>query len=216
MRRASSRCAPSRRDGCIPRLIDDETWAQIQRRTALEISQEADRRSRSWSNLRKALQRSPLLATRDLRAQGFPSKRTIRTRLGAWAGCLEQAGQEPTELNKALVERRSCAGRAAASSGLALSPEACREDGQLVGFDGTLERPGLSGLEDASSAPVADGRRGRSGVAHSRRADQPETWTSICSCGWRTGPDRRTSSSSRRQMSSYGFRSGSSSRCRSS
>jgi len=31
-------CPPSRRDGCIPRLIDDDTWAQIQRRTTLEVN----------------------------------------------------------------------------------------------------------------------------------------------------------------------------------
>jgi len=62
-------CSPSRRDGCIPRLIDDDTWAQIQRRTALEISKRQTD-EQVVANLSKALQRSPLLTTRDLRAQG--------------------------------------------------------------------------------------------------------------------------------------------------
>src|SRR6266700_6235977 len=49
--------------------------------------------------------RSELVGTRDPRAQGLPSKVTMRARLGAWAECLKQAGGDPTELNKALGER---------------------------------------------------------------------------------------------------------------
>lgn len=127
---------PSRHDGCIPRLIDDDTWAQMQRRMTLEICKKQTDEE-IVSNLRKALQRSPLLTTRDLRAQGLPGKRTIRDRLGAWPGCLKQAGGDPAALSTALGERarqRVAHGR---EFGLAIARR-LREDGHLVAFDGRL------------------------------------------------------------------------------
>ena len=137
-------CPPSRRDGCIPRLIDDDTWAQIQRRTELEINRKQTA-EQIVVNLSRALQRSPLLTTRDLRAQGLPSKRTIRTRLGEWAGCLEQAGQDAAELSQALVERSKVRRASGRKLGLALA-QTLREDDQLVRFDGRSNVLRLTGL----------------------------------------------------------------------
>jgi hypothetical protein len=137
-------CPPSRRNGCIPRLIDDDTWVQIQRRTELEISRKQTA-EQIVVNLSKALQRSPLLTTRDLRAQGLPSKRTIRSRLGEWAGCLEQAGQDAAELSQALVERSKLRRASGRKLGLALA-QTLREDDQLVRFDGRLNVLRLTGL----------------------------------------------------------------------
>ena len=127
---------PSRHDGCIPRLIDDDTWSQMQRRIALEISKKQTDEE-MVSNLRRALQRSPLLTTRDFRAQGLPSKGTIRARLGAWAECLKQAGRDPTELNMALGERGRQRREHGREFGLAIARK-LRDDGHLVAFDGRL------------------------------------------------------------------------------
>ena len=129
-------CGPSRRDGCIPRLIDDDTWTQMERRTALEIKKKQTDEE-IVSNLRKALQRSPLLVTRDFRAQGLPNKVTIRARLGAWAECLKQAGADPIELNGALAERARQRREHGREFGVAIARK-LREDGHLVAFDGRL------------------------------------------------------------------------------
>jgi hypothetical protein len=127
---------PSRHDGCIPRLIDDDTWGQMQRRIVLEICKKQTDEE-MVSNLRKALQRSPLLTTRDLRAQGLPSKRTMRARLGSWTECLKQAGAEPTERNNALSERARQRMEHGRAFGLAIARK-LREAGHLVAFDGRL------------------------------------------------------------------------------
>jgi hypothetical protein len=108
----------------------------MQRRIALEISKKQTDEE-MVSNLRKALQRSPLLTTRDFRAQGLPSKQTIRARLGAWTECLQQAGADPTELNKALGERARQRVEHGRAFGLAIARK-LREDGHLVAFDGRL------------------------------------------------------------------------------
>jgi hypothetical protein len=68
-------CSPSRRDGCIPRLIDDDAWAQIQRRTALEVSTKQTG-EQIVANLNKALQRTPFLISRAQHDHGLPSKAT--------------------------------------------------------------------------------------------------------------------------------------------
>jgi DNA invertase Pin-like site-specific DNA recombinase len=127
---------PSRHDGCVPRLIDDDTWGQMQRRIALEICKKQTDEE-MVSNLRRALQRSPLLTTRDLRAQGLPGKRTMRVRLGAWTECLKQAGADPAERNKALSERARQRIEHGRAFGLAIARK-LREDGHLVAFDGRL------------------------------------------------------------------------------
>jgi hypothetical protein len=120
----------------MPRLVDDDTWAQMQRRTALEVSRKQTD-EQIVANLRKALERSPLLATRDFRAQGLPSKVTIRRRLGAWNECLKKVGQDPSELGKALVARATQRKEDGREFGLAIAQK-LREDGHLVAFDGRL------------------------------------------------------------------------------
>jgi hypothetical protein len=92
---------PSRGDGCIPRLIDEETWARMQRRAALELDN--TRGENLADRLRRALERNPLLVSREFRAQGLPDRTTVCARLGSWAECLRSAGQDPTELKKKLV-----------------------------------------------------------------------------------------------------------------
>ncbi|HET7525733.1 MAG TPA: hypothetical protein VFK10_07305, partial [Burkholderiaceae bacterium] len=87
--------------------------------------------------LGKAFQRSPLLTTRDLRAQGLPSKQTLRRRLGPWAECIEQAGRNSTALSKALFERMNRRKANGRELGIALA-EKLRRDGHLVAFDGRL------------------------------------------------------------------------------
>ena len=134
----------SRRDGCIPRLIDDDTWAQIQRRTALEISRKQTDEE-ILANLRKALHRNPLLSTRDLRAQGVPNKVTIRARLGPWTECLKRAGGDPTELNKALLERANLRRKHSREFGVAIARR-LKQDGRLVAFDGRLNVLAFPGL----------------------------------------------------------------------
>ena len=129
-------CRPSRRDGCIPRLIDDDSWTQIQRRTALELNKKQSDEE-IVSNLRMALERSPLLATRELRAQGLPNIVTIRTRLGAWNECLKRAGQDPTEANSALMERAQRRRERGREFGNAFAGK-LREEGHQVVFDGRL------------------------------------------------------------------------------
>ena len=129
-------CEPSRRDACIPRIIDDDTWALMQRRTVLEVSKRQTD-AEIVSNLRTALQRSPLLTTRDLRPQGLPSKVTIRTRLGSWTECLKRAGAEPTDLNRALLARAKLRRQESREFGVAIAQK-LREDGQEVVFNGRL------------------------------------------------------------------------------
>jgi hypothetical protein len=127
---------PSRGDGCVPRVIDDDTWAQMQRRTMLEVSRiQTD--EEIVVNLKKALQRNPLLVTRDFRAQGLPNKVTIRRRLGSWTECLKQAGQDPTALDKAVFERGRQRRANAREFGLAMVRK-LTEDGHAVAFDRRL------------------------------------------------------------------------------
>jgi DNA invertase Pin-like site-specific DNA recombinase len=92
---------PSRGDGCIPRLIDEETWARIQRRATLEG--ENKRSEELAEKLKRALERNPLLVSREFRAQGLPDLATVRARLGPWAECLKRAGQDPAELKRKLI-----------------------------------------------------------------------------------------------------------------
>ena len=129
-------CEASRRDGSLPRLIDDETWTQMQRRTALDVSK-VQTNEQIVLNLRKALLRSPLLTTRDLRAQGLPSKITLRHRIGSWTECLRQAGIQPAELNKALCERAQQRRDDLREFGNAVA-QRLREVGHQVTFDGRL------------------------------------------------------------------------------
>jgi DNA invertase Pin-like site-specific DNA recombinase len=126
---------PLRRDGCVPRVIDEETWARIQRRTALEIAKPS--REMLAEDLRRALERNPLLVSREFRAHGLPDKATVCARLGPWAECLKKAGHDPAEQNKRLVTRarqQQMDGREFARA-LTLT---LVEDGQVVAYDGRL------------------------------------------------------------------------------
>ncbi|NUZ07677.1 recombinase family protein [Piscinibacter koreensis] len=129
-------CGPSRGDGTVPRVLDDHTWAQIQRRTHLELSRKQTD-EQILRNLETALKRSPLLVTRDLRAQGLPGKATLRDRLGGLRECMRRVGQDPTELSRAISER-TCERKADASAfGTALA-ERLKEAGHTVAYDGRL------------------------------------------------------------------------------
>ena len=130
------KCGPSRHDGCIPRLVDDDTWAQIQRRTVLEVARKQTDKE-ILAKLRNALQRNPLLVARDFRAQGLPEKITVRKRLGAWPECLQQAGQDPSALRKGIADRARQRRENGRELGIAIAWK-LREDGHKVSFDGRL------------------------------------------------------------------------------
>lgn len=128
-------CDPSRRNGCIPRVIDEETWAQIQRRTALEINTQTG--EELAESVRKALERNPLLVSREFRAQGLPDRATVCARLGPWAECLKRAGRDPRELKVALVARarqHQLDGREVARA----LTRTIREHGHVVAYDGRM------------------------------------------------------------------------------
>lgn len=135
-KRAPGLIAPStsRRDGCIPRLIDDETWARIQHRAALELDK---RRAGELleEKLHKAFERSPLLTTRDLRDHGLPCRQTLRDRMGSWAECLKVVGFDHADHGQALAERARQRRANTAAFGLAIA-ERLREARLLVTFSG--------------------------------------------------------------------------------
>jgi len=135
---------PSRGEGCVPRLIDDDTWAQVQRRTALIGTKHTD--EQLLANLSKTLQASPLLTARDLRAQGLPNAGTMRARLGSWTKCLERAGLDPIEQRRTLLERAKRHVANGREFGRAIAAK-LREDGHTVAFDGRLRVLNFSELK---------------------------------------------------------------------
>jgi hypothetical protein len=94
----------SRSEGSVPQIIDIGTWAAVQRQIAL-IPHNYETREQLLSKLEQALEKSPLLVTRDLAAYGLPSLGAYRSRMGNWAECLKQAGCDPIEHQRALGER---------------------------------------------------------------------------------------------------------------
>jgi hypothetical protein len=126
---------PSRHDGCIPRLIDGETWARIQARAALAI--ENKNSGALGEKLRRALERNSLLVSRDFRAHGLPDRASVCARLGPWADCLKSAGQDPAELKKRLItqarQHRSDAREFAGTLTRTLV-----EDGHIVAYDARM------------------------------------------------------------------------------
>lgn len=127
-------CGPSRHDGCIPQVIDDATWDLMQRRVALEARKRRPGES-LVEKLAQALERSPLLTTRDLRAQGLPNRNTICDRLGPWSECLKQAGRDPADAKAALVARAYQRRQHGLAFGHAIEHR-LRESGYEVMFDG--------------------------------------------------------------------------------
>jgi hypothetical protein len=135
---------PSRSDGCLPRIVDSDLWDQMRRRDALEVSKvQSD--EKIVANLRKAFERTPLLTTRDLRAQGLPSKVTIRKRIGSWSEFLRQAGRDPDALRKDLRERMLQRKENGHAFGAAFAGK-LSERGHLVSFDRRLNVFNFPGL----------------------------------------------------------------------
>jgi DNA invertase Pin-like site-specific DNA recombinase len=94
----------SRSNGCIPRIIENATWEAVQRRVALlpHIQKTSEQ---LISKLKQALEINPMLVTRELSAQGFPSPQTYKYRVGGWAECLRQAGRDPEAHRVAIMQR---------------------------------------------------------------------------------------------------------------
>jgi DNA invertase Pin-like site-specific DNA recombinase len=126
----------SRCDRVVPRLIDDESWRQVQRRAEFEISKKQSN-EQMLSKLRERLQEQSTLASRDLRALGLPSRQTLRKRLGPRDECIKQAGGDPAELSAALSAQASARIANARQLGKALA-ERLREAGHVVSYDGRL------------------------------------------------------------------------------
>ncbi len=120
--------------GCVPRLIDDDAWAEIQRRRAFERDKKQTGEE-IVAKLKRALQRSPLLGVRELGLQGLPNIITVRRRLGPWAEALKQAGLDLAELRRQIAER----GRQRQADGFEFGcaiADRLKEDGHRVSFSG--------------------------------------------------------------------------------
>jgi hypothetical protein len=151
---------PSRMDGCVPRIIDDETWRLMQRRINAE---RAKKRSdeQLTANLRAALGRNPNLSSSDLVAQGLHVPKTYRKRLGGWSEAIQRAGGNASDIKRAVMERRDLHRFHARTLGVALA-RALTEEGVYATFDGhfhvlTLDRLHIW-LRLLWSAPDEDSR----------------------------------------------------------
>ncbi len=140
-RRSIVACSPSRLEDCVPRIIDDATWARMQSRIAFEI-EKRHIEGELVEKLRSALDKDPLLTMRDLRAHGLPGRHALRSRLGPWATCLERAGRSSAAHQGALLERARQHRDHAREFGHAMA-HALRENGHRVFFGGAPLRPGL-------------------------------------------------------------------------
>ena len=182
---------PSRNDGCLPRIVDDETWQQMRRRDALDVSRHRTDEE-IVDHLRKAFERTPHVTTRDLRAQGLPSRHSITHRMGSWSELVKRAGRDPSELHKTLFARMMERKHNGKALGAALA-ERLSEKGRPVAFDRRLNVLNFPGLKmRVRLCGRRSARSARCGASLSSRSSG--TWSSTCSSGWRSCPDPRTSS----------------------
>jgi DNA invertase Pin-like site-specific DNA recombinase len=135
----------SRRNSCVPRIIDDGTWELMQRRLHIE---RAKRRSNEQlvENLRTALEKNPTLSTMDLLAQGLHISKTYRKRLGGWSEAINRAGGDSLQVRRAVKQRGDIHRSHARTFGAALA-RALSEKGLYATFDGHFHVLHLSGLE---------------------------------------------------------------------
>jgi hypothetical protein len=89
----------SRREGVVPRIVDDSTWALAQAKL-VGIGWQQRSSEAMLRDLRLAVQRNPGLTTSQLPSQGCASKGTYRTRFGNWTAALAAADMEPTLLTR--------------------------------------------------------------------------------------------------------------------
>ncbi|NUZ06729.1 recombinase family protein [Piscinibacter koreensis] len=126
----------TRQDGGVPRLIDDESWRQIQRRAEFELSKKQSN-EQMLGKLRTRLQEGSTLASRDLRVLGLASRQTLRKRLGPWEECIKLAGGDPVQLSRALSAQAAARIANARQLGRALA-DRLSEAGHVVSYDGKL------------------------------------------------------------------------------
>lgn len=136
---------PSRNDGCLPRIVDDETWRMMRARDALDVSKHRTD-DEIVAHLKTALERTPFVTTRDLRAQGLPGRHSIRRRMGSWAELVRRTGRDPSELRKALFERMMMRKHDGKALGIALA-DRLSERGRRAVFDRRLNVLHCSGLK---------------------------------------------------------------------
>jgi hypothetical protein len=136
---------PSRNDGCLPRIVDDETWQQMRRRDALDVSRHRTDEE-IVDHLKKAFERTPHVTTRDLRAQGLPCRHSIRHRMGSWSELVKRAGHDPSELRKTLFARMMERKHNGKALGAALA-ERLSAEGRPVAFDRRLNVLNFPGLK---------------------------------------------------------------------
>ena len=127
---------PSRNDGCLPRIVDDQTWVQMRRRDALEVSRHRTDEE-IVDRLKKVFERTPFVTTRDLRAQGLPDRHSIKHRMGSWSELVRRAGQDPSDLHKTIFRRMLERKHNGKALGTALA-ERLSEKGRPVAFDRRL------------------------------------------------------------------------------
>lgn len=136
---------PSRNDGCLPRIVDDDTWRQMRRRDALDVCKHRTDEE-VVGHLRKAFDRTPFVTTRDLRAQGLPSRHLIRHRMGSWSEVVKRAGRDPAELHRALFARMMERKHNGKALGTALA-DRLSEGGRRVAFDRRLNVLTIAGMK---------------------------------------------------------------------
>jgi hypothetical protein len=117
----------------------------MRRRDALEVSKHRTD-DEIVEQLKAALERTPYLTTRDLRAQGLPNRHSIHRRMGSWAELVRRAGRDPSELRKKLFDRMIRRKQDGKALGQALA-DRFSERGTPATFDRRLNVLCFSGLK---------------------------------------------------------------------
>ena len=105
----------------------------MRRRDALDVSKHMTDEE-LVVKLEKAFERTPLMTTRDLRAQGLLGRHTIAKRIGSWSALVQRAGADPNELRRRLFARTIERKRNARDLGQALA-ERLQPAGHSVAFN---------------------------------------------------------------------------------
>jgi DNA invertase Pin-like site-specific DNA recombinase len=126
----------SRAVGCVPRIVDDETWARVQER--LQYPKGSSPHA-ALDGLRQALQKTPFLPREQLRNLGLMNSTAYSRHFGSWAEALRSAGADlaarQAHGHRAISKHRAYS--IAFGKGLA---EAMIAAGVPAAFDGSFSR----------------------------------------------------------------------------
>jgi DNA invertase Pin-like site-specific DNA recombinase len=130
-KRPTSRCV-----GCVPRIVDDETWTRVQERLQYPKGLSPDA---AIDALRRALRNNPFLPREHLTDLGLMDSTAYSKRFGSWAKALRSAGADLEERqlhgHRTITKHRAYS--VAFGKGLA---EAMTAAGVLAWFDGAFSR----------------------------------------------------------------------------